>query len=248
MIKCPNCGSQMGLEDKFCPYCGSPNTQAVQHQRDMEQFQDDYSETKEHVYRRTEVLRNQGSLLIMMVLILIAMIIAIILNARAWDIGYKIREKNVARYSATDTDIVEQYLEAGEYGKFTGYFDSNDMYYDYDGTYDAVKSAARSYVRLFEYVNDIQDPSSYLFREDAGSGGFEYLAENLMRIYTVEKDYSYNKEKVLTEDKLVYIHDIQERAGVMAKAYFGLTDEDVQEIPNMSAGKLEALLEERIKG
>ena len=34
-MKCPHCGAQVGLEDKYCPFCGLPNEFAQKHQEDM---------------------------------------------------------------------------------------------------------------------------------------------------------------------------------------------------------------------
>lgn len=247
-MKCPNCGAQMGLEDRFCPYCGSPNQQAVKHQSDMDRFKGEYFETKEHVLRRTEFFRNQGGLLIILALVLLAMIIGVILNAKAWDIGFSIREKSVVKYREVDAEVLEGYLQEGEYSKFVGYFDSNRLRFMDDTTYDAVDTVASAYVRLFEYVSGIDNPEDFQFSESRIVDSCQYLAEDLIRIYTVEKEYNYRREEYLTEDKLGYIKDIQERSAVICKTYFGLTDEEIADIPNMSESKLASLLEEEIIG
>ena len=37
-MKCPHCGAQIGLEEKYCPFCGLPNEFARKHQEDMGEY------------------------------------------------------------------------------------------------------------------------------------------------------------------------------------------------------------------
>ena len=45
-MKCPHCGGQMGIEDNFCTHCGARNTQALQHQAEMEHYQQAFQATR----------------------------------------------------------------------------------------------------------------------------------------------------------------------------------------------------------
>ena len=71
----------------------------------------------------------------------------------------------------------------------------------------------------------------------------EFVAYNLLRIFNVERDYSASNNR-LSEDKMVYINDIQDRSAIIAKTYFGLTQEDIDDIANMSERKLATLIKE----
>ena len=51
-MKCPNCGANIGLEDKFCTYCGSPNPFAKQHQEQMRQYQQQFEKTRAEVEKK----------------------------------------------------------------------------------------------------------------------------------------------------------------------------------------------------
>ena len=52
-MKCPHCGSPMGLEDEFCSFCGKPNEFAKKHQEDMKHYHKEFKETQEKVYKKT---------------------------------------------------------------------------------------------------------------------------------------------------------------------------------------------------
>ena len=64
--------------------------------------------------------------------------------------------------------------------------------------------------------------------------------------FAIEEYYSYDIDRYLPADKRVYVEDMQDRAAAIAKTYFGLTDQDIQEIPNMSTHKLATVIEEGI--
>lgn len=247
-MKCPYCGSPMGLEDKYCPYCGRPNLMAVQHQSEMDYYQEEFERTQDEVFKKTEGLRRHGSWLAVLAVTLVLLMVSIVLNVKAWDIGYELRTKRVKAQTDENNAIIKEYLEAGEYGQFEGFYDANSLDIDYTNReYSAVYWAAKRYVRIISYISGIHDNYNYSFREDYITETCEYIADDLIYLFNIEKEFNYSADECLTEDKMVFIKDIQNRAGIMAKTYFGLTDEDVADIPNMSKIKLGSLIEKRVR-
>ena len=245
-MKCPNCGGQLGIEDETCPYCGTPNAMAVQHQSDMAKYRAEYARTQHEVLENTSFMKRHGSWLVILVVLLVALVGGIVLQAVSWDIGYSIRENNAKRDMAADKQVLDGYLEQGDYGKFVGYYDANDYYLMSDDPYRVVRAAANSYTNLIECVSSIKDPDNYSFSPDSISYTCGYLAEDLNRIYTLEEQYSRNIGEYLPDSMRVYIDDIRERAGFIATTYFGLTQEDVESIPDMSTRQLAEIIEERV--
>lgn len=245
-MKCPNCAGQLGIEDEVCPYCGTPNDMAAKHQSDMARFQREYERTQADVLENTSFLRRQGSWLAILAVLLVALIVGLILQAASWDIGYGIRERAVASSAAEDRQVLDSYLEAGDYGKFLGYFDANSITLDRDNPYEGLRYAVYAYTDLIEYASLAHSESAWSFSPERIDTTCEYLAEDLNRIFTLEQHYSYDTERYLPADKRVYLDDIRDRAAAIAKAYFGLTDEQIDEIPNMSVKKLATLIEEGV--
>ncbi len=236
----------MGLEDKFCTYCGSPNLQAVRHQADMEHFQKEYQRTQQDVMEKTGRLRRYGSWLTILVVLLIAMIAGVILLVSAWDIGYRIREKKTAEAMPAHKAVLDQYLAEGEYGKFLGFYSANDLYTGDTNEYQAVYYAARGYTDIISTIYAIGDENDFRFRDKYRTESCEYLAQDLIRIWTAEKEMSYWEDEALTEDKLAYLEDIRDRTAQIAKTYFGLTDEEIARIPELSEAKLGEMIERGI--
>lgn len=238
----------MGLEDRYCPFCGTPNTMALQHHSDMERYQRQYRETHESVMEKTSLMQKHGAWLILLTIMLVVTVIGTVIYAKAWDIGYSIRQSNGKRNYSEDCRVMEGYLQEGDYSQFAGYYNANSYYSVMDNEYDAVASAAEDYTRLIKYVSTLRSPSDLdTFREDYFMETCEYTAQCIQSIFNVEKLYGYRSETLLTDDKMVYIHDIQDRAGVIAKAYFGLSDDDVDQITRLSEGALGEKIAEGVR-
>ena len=52
-MKCPHCGAQIGLEEKYCPFCGLPNEFARKHQEDMDRYEQEFQQTQRKFSMRT---------------------------------------------------------------------------------------------------------------------------------------------------------------------------------------------------
>lgn len=245
-MKCPNCGGQMGLEDAACPYCGTPNAQATQHQSDMAHYRQEYARTQESVIEKTTLLQRHGSWLVILSILLVGLVAGVILEANAWDIGYSMREKNVERDAAENFQALDAYLEQGDYGKFVGYYSANGVSLMSENPYQGLETAAYAYVDLLEYVYALNDSTSYQFKPEYAADTCNYLATDLNRIYTLEERYSSDFDRYVPPDKRAYLDDIRDRTAAIAKAYFGLSDKDIEDIPDLSTKKLAQMIEEGI--
>lgn len=245
-MKCPNCGAQMGLEDALCPYCNTPNRYAVQHQSDMARYRDEYERTQEQVLQNTSFVQRNGSLLVILVVLLVALMVGIGLLANAWDIGYSIRESNAEREMATDRQVLDAYLEEGDYGKFIGYYESNWLHMSSDDSYRALRTAAGAYVNVLQDLMPVIKPDRYSMSPNRISDTCGYIARDLITIYTVEEQYQYDLDTYLPNSKRVYLDDIRDRISAIAITYLGLTEEDIRNIPSISERKLASMIEEGI--
>lgn len=243
-MQCPNCSAQMGLEDAVCPYCGTPNAMAAQHQSDMNRYRQDYQRTKADVIEKTSFMQSTGGTLIVLAALLVGLVIGIIVWVNAWDIGYSIRVGNVESGAVEDQQAMNAYLEQGDYGQFQGYYEANSISLTRDNPYEVLHSAASAYVDLLQYVSIICDKNHYAMRPERIPDTCASIAYDLNRIYTAEQQYAYDLDRYLPAEMRPYLEDICDRAAAISKAYLGLTDEQIADIPNLSERRLAKIIEE----
>ena len=74
-MKCPHCGAQIGLEEKYCPFCGLPNEFARKHQEDMDRYEQEFQQTQSEVYQKT---RHFTSLTVPLTVIFVLILLNIV--------------------------------------------------------------------------------------------------------------------------------------------------------------------------
>jgi hypothetical protein len=72
------------------------------------------------------------------------------------------------------------------------------------------------------------------------------MAENITKLWNVEDQYSYRQEIYLAQDKLSYIQDMRERVSLLLQTYAGLTEEEAGSLGDLSQGRIQKILEERL--
>lgn len=59
-MKCKNCGSNLEIENAYCPYCGRENPFAKKHRDDMKKYASDYNSTKDEVISRSRNVNTKA--------------------------------------------------------------------------------------------------------------------------------------------------------------------------------------------
>ena len=71
-MKCNFCGSNLGIEDEFCPHCGKPNDQFEGNRAEMKEYKEEFEKTKEEVKESSKTNSRIGRLIVIGVLSLIS--------------------------------------------------------------------------------------------------------------------------------------------------------------------------------
>lgn len=247
-MKCPFCGSPMGLEDEFCSFCGQRNTLAQKHQADMRHYQNEFTKTQQEVYTKT---RRFASLTIPMIILFVLLLLnigAIIFTRSSWDIGSSFLEHKIEKNADEHRSQLEACLEAGDYYGFSAYYNTNSLYMvDEFREYQAVVSAADSYFRIYETLLNTSEYGNYYLDPENLASTARSLTYCMEEIFDLEHSYSYDKELYLSDDKMAVIHTIQDQTKAILIAYGGLTPEEAEDLPDLSASKQQKLLERRLK-
>ena len=63
-MKCKYCGSNLGIEDEFCPYCGKVNKKAAKYLAEKNKYLNEYEQTKTEVKKKSISAGRMGRLIV----------------------------------------------------------------------------------------------------------------------------------------------------------------------------------------
>lgn len=245
-MKCEHCGSNLNIEDKFCPYCGKPNPYAKLHQKEMERFARDYKETKEDVLEQSSRF-NKRTVRITILAVLIALIAVFgILTAMADDIRYWQEERNIAANAPKYVGEIEKYMEDRDYTGLYYFFTEKHISYSTPlQEYDAVFSGTQRYRMFYENLILLKDkeafPETHSYYVD--SEIIEDIARDIHGVYEELKPTDYHPEN-WEGNKMEYLEDMRDSMEIITAGFFGITLEEAQSMRTMTMSRINVMLED----
>lgn len=248
-MKCEHCGSNLSIENKFCPSCGQPNKHYVQHREDMERYDNDYKETKEEVLAKTKWYNNMA-LVVTIIAILVAVNIGLVLvnkeSGRISDyLNKKENEKHFDEYSV----IIDKMIEDRDYCELVYFMESKKMSIPDDKTsyspYKDVCKIAIYYEDIYTTTMNFASGEKY----NGVSGYAQSVADNMLYVYKMaDSDYDpYSIDpKRRTEEKQQFIDDCIADCEYIIKAQAGFTDEQMEDFRKASSARRAIMIEEGI--
>lgn len=245
-MKCPKCGAPLRMEEKFCTYCGAPNTLAAKHQADMDHYEREFAETQQEVLKKSRKAGSLAAMLVVLVIIIVLNIIAGFISANAWQIKYDRRKQEAAKHAEEHIAAINRMIEEKDYISIRDYYYDNDMA---DGeTFEA-------YSAIIHYAGSLEDLYGTLCNFDAysfwqsdspNSNRITYLASDIIELYEDPKN-NYYRDEAVTDDKMAIIEDIRHQAEGLLVAYAGFDKEEVGELKNMSKARIEEKVRENLE-
>ena len=251
-MKCQKCGANLGLEDKYCPYCGTANPFAKQHQEEMQHFRAEFEKTKANVENKANRFAGTAVPLTILAIAFVLMIASFIFRLSADGIGRNIKIRRLASRKEELRTMIEEALDRGDYGLVDTYNHELDLYYITSSygkdqalkDYQLIFQACGDYEAACSTLCDFGTQRSYRFSADRIEDTCKYLAGSVHEVYAAEEKNWYD-ESCRTEEKLTRIREIQEQMTVLLIAYGGFTREEIETIPDLSEGKLQDILIEK---
>ena len=251
-MKCRYCGSNLGIEDEVCPYCGKVNDQAAGHQAVIKEYREEYEKTKTDVKKRSVSAGRIGRLIVigLMLTAIVIMLISISSNSDV-DAREKKREKKIAREVERNADKVTAALREMEknreylalsYYMMNYRLRSEERYSDYSRVFTAVIN----YRVIYEDILNILD-------------GFDGYGEKTSRDWCYDaaiyiSDWNKYVEGGFWSDQAdspmhtgehgAFLSDIKKDTQDMVQVYFNLTDDQAASMWNMDREALGEMLYE----
>ncbi len=245
-MKCQNCGSNLNIEDKYCPFCGEPNPYAKRHQQEMDRYAKDYEKTRQDVLENTSRL-NRRSVRITIIAILAALIaIAAFVLAQADNIRYWQEDRAIAAHADEYREVIEQYMEDRDYIGLYYYMSKNHLTYTRDlDEYSAVYDMSMYYKSIHSNLQTLwvkkSFPEKYTYVKE--SEVFEYIARDIEGLNEAIKPGDYRPERH-EGNKMEYMEDLRDDAEALISGTFNVSIEDVRALREMNKSRIYVYLED----
>ena len=242
-MKCKYCGGEVGLEEKYCTYCGRPNEQALRHSQDMASYRRRFAATEADVVNKTERYRRIVLRAVLILLLLIATVAMYVVTENAYSIPETTRRRAAEKNPERTISELDSYLEKGDYSGFSSYMEYHGIrtYGTACERYSHVNWCAQQYSdfvlrmeRLFLY-GDREDWLKY-----SASGDIRALCQSLE--YFLD-DYKQAERDAETDRYMVYIEDMRQEITEMLHVYLGIDESELDGFLALSDNRKAAAIE-----
>ena len=243
-MKCKNCGGEVGLEERFCPYCGTPNEHAVRHFQDMADYQERYAATEVNVVDTAKRYAQIVPRAIVVLLLLIAAVVMAVIAENAYAFPDQMRRRAAEKDPEGTIAVMEGYLAQRDYMSFASYVEFNDIrsYNSPFEAYSGVRWVAQSY-------KDVVIRMERLFlHEDQAKWAARWAPDDIRALCQSLENFFDSLERGTrntdSETHRVCIEDMRSEVMELLRVYLGLEGEEAERFLTLSANRKAALLEE----
>ena len=245
-MKCEHCGSNLQIEDSFCPYCGQPNPFAVRHQREMQHFTKEFQKTRQDVLEQSSRFNRRTIRITILAVLVAACAVMAFLCATADEIRYSQAEKKIAAEADRYRKEISVLMEKRDFVGLYTYMERNHLSYsealhEYDAVYLTSMHYARLYEDLMILLAKAHDSEAYTYYRE------EELIEDIARVVgsisEAMEENDWHPEE-FTEEKKAYMEDLRDTAGSLLVRYMHITEEEAEQLSSMSEARRAVLLED----
>lgn len=238
-MKCPSCGSNLQIDNAFCPYCGAKNPVAQKHREDMKRYADDYKKTKEEVIGNTRKF-NKTTLRVTAIALTVAAIVGVIALTMFKDrLGMQMYRKHRNMNAPKYFEQVEQLIAEEDYLRLDALVTAKGIAYgnnkrmdEYTGVFRVTDHYAEVFTQLMYMLTDSSINDSKI----------DVLSTEINSFYRSFKNYSdYGKDNETVQK---YLKDIKQDMSLLLKTYLKLSDETAAGLETMSEGNIFIMVEE----
>lgn len=238
-MKCPSCGSNLQIDNAFCPYCGAKNPVAQKHREDMKRYAEDYKKTKEEVIGNTRKF-NKTTLRVTAIALTVAAIVGVIALTMFKDrLGMQMYRKHRNMNAPQYFEQVEQLVGEEDYLRLDALVTAKGIAYgnnkrmdEYTGVFRVTDHYAEVFTQLMYMLTDSSISDSEI----------DVLSTEINSFYRSFKNYSdYGKDNETVQK---YLSDIKQDMSLLLKTYLKLSDETAAGLETMSEGNIFIMVEE----
>lgn len=251
-MKCTYCGSNLGIEDEICPYCGKPNSEAAEQIAELKGYKQQYEETLEDTKQKSLNYNRIGRVIVIIIICILISIMKIVTKQYLdFDLREKKLEERLDRENTKNQDEIALNLQnmeknreylAMDYYLIEKRLRSRDEYQDYFRVFTAAIEYESIYRNIISVVS-----------------GFNYYGEKNRKDWCLEIANSVTTWNLYAEGEFwhdpedsvfhagehgAFIADAKKDAQDLVQVYFNLTDEQAENMWTMEEAEVAAMLYE----
>lgn len=247
-MKCPYCGGEVGLEERFCSYCGQPNEQAQRHHQDMAHFKKRYAATEADVVGKAERYAQVVPRVVIILLMLIASVVMWAVSENLFLYPERTRRRAAEKNPQPVIEQLESYLAERNYLSFASYFEYNDL-----RTYDSPFEDYADLCWCAEYYQEFIIRAEALFLHGDTDDWIRYSASNdIQRLCQTLDDFIEYAERAEqtgeNEAHLACVADMRSTVTNVLRLYLGVGEDEMEEFLALSENRKAARIEEVVLG
>lgn len=243
-MKCIYCGGEVGLEEKYCPYCGKPNEQAQLHHQDMAHYRRRFAQTEAEVVGSARKYSQIIPRIVAILLLLIAAVVMFALSANAYFFPEEMRRRAAERHPETIMAELDAYLENREYLSFASCFAYNNLrtYRTAFAEYSDVEYCADNYSHFVLQIERL------FLNKNSENWRKYYADDDIRRLCECVDDYEEAYAYALRSEQLPLhqsaMDDMRRDIRNMMGVYLGIGEEEWDSFLASSANRKAARIEE----
>ncbi len=246
-MKCEQCSGPITLEEEFCPHCGALNKEARRHLEDMKRFNADYEQTKSKVMANSARQGKRHAQIITLIVMAALNIIVFVMQANYYEVGYFFEGIAVNQNSSKYENELDELESEGDYTGLYKLDSVKDLYLsksDKIKNFSSVISMSGDYFRIMQNIYNLQTKENNSYDQGSCIQSLAYAASAFYGDWN-RRDNDYLKERY-EGNHLTAMDDMKDRVEAMLKSYCGLTDEDLEKIPDLSEQEVLILIGRRM--
>ena len=246
-MKCPNCGSNLTIDDEVCSFCGVANPHARTHREEMRRFKKDYDRTKSEVMEKTQSHSRIAAKIVLIAVMVVLDLIMILTAADSYELRKFIINNRAQKNYAVHKAELDRLEAERDYIGLAVYFEKysltySDLFDEFGSVYNMANNYERSYTYIMRLVTD-DGKDSYFNPEQT----VEALAQLLEYMYTYSKPREYCDMTEYTEQHQACMDDIIGQTEDLLQTYLNIPAEKMDEFWEMSKARKQIMMEEGLR-
>lgn len=248
-MKCEYCNADLSIEHANCPFCGNPNPYYQLHRKEMLEYEQEFTQTKQNVYRETKRFTKM-TVHITVIAVLVALNLLFLLGHLVFA-DTIIYERESSRISKQADEIrirLEEMERDGDYIGIAEFCNTNRVWTAEElDDFSQVRIVCGNYQYIYENVMR-QFCGRDSDRAQKLDWRVELIESSLQNVYqAMDPEQSYGIEAGYEGIHKETMEQCLEQIEALLYTYCNISRENLENFPKMSAAQRSMIIEEGLQ-